>query len=218
MADTSQPVPQMRHLLWRAFPSSVQVLRFEGDFGELVAQQLPKVENEHAIPRCPAPRVDSCFLLGSLEKCDQNHRRDVTVADKVILEFMNWRFKLVALWLAVGLFGSPVFALANCSRKVAKAGHCGEDCPMMMHTRQATTTELSETPSRDGSCCQVSTLPESAIKLALAAQAKTSLQLPTATQAVSAIMPAVPSLVKDVPAKVLSPSPSPQAALCTFLI
>lgn len=136
----------------------------------------------------------------------------------MVSKLMNRLFKLVALLLAVVLFGTPLLALARCSAKLSAAGHCGgEDCPMMMHARQATTTQLSGIPSGNGSCCKVSTLPENAIKPAVT-QAKAALQLSATVQTPSAIVPLVLSLAEGAPVPLLEPSSSPQAVLCTFLL
>lgn len=131
---------------------------------------------------------------------------------------MKRSLKLVALLLAVVLFGTPLLALARCNAKLAAAGHCGgEDCPMMMHARQATTTQFSEIPSGDGSCCKVSALPEKAMKLAVTQARVTAQPLPAAETFVSPV-PVVLSLAEGVPVPLLQPNFSPQAVLCTFLI
>lgn len=131
---------------------------------------------------------------------------------------MKRSLKLVALLLAVVLFGTPLLALARCNAKLAAAGHCGgEDCPMMMHARQATTTQFSEIPPGNGSCCKVSTPLEKAIKPAVSQAETTAQPSPTAETFVS-LVPAVSSLAESVPVPLLQPNFSPQAVLCTFLI
>ncbi len=69
--------------------------------------------------------------------------------------------KSLAALLALMLLGTPLVGLANCSPKLAMAEHCGggEDCPMMMHVSQQTSAQVSGTPWRDGSCCQMKSLP-----------------------------------------------------------
>lgn len=128
---------------------------------------------------------------------------------------MNWRFKLVAVLLGLALLGSPMLALVRCTPKVA-VGHCGEDCPMMMHSRQASTSQVSENASRDGSCCQVSRLPENGMKPAATTPAG-SLQASVGEVAV-ALLPVIASLAEELPAQLLKPRSSSQAVLCTFLI
>lgn len=91
---------------------------------------------------------------------------------------MNSRSKFVAAVLGLLLFGTPLFALANCGSKTAMA-HCGgDDCPMM-HLQQQPGTQVSGVPSGDGSCCRISTAPLSATQVALPNGVKVSLQQPT---------------------------------------
>lgn len=128
---------------------------------------------------------------------------------------MNWRFKLVAVLLGLALFGSPMLALVRCTPKVA-ASHCGDDCPMMMHSRQESTSQVSENASRDGSCCQVSRLPENGMKPAATTPA--GFLQASVGEVVVALLPVVASIAKELPAQLLKPRSSSQAALCTFLI
>lgn len=129
---------------------------------------------------------------------------------------MNWRFKLVAVLLGLALSGSPILALVRCTPKVAAASHCGDDCLMMMHSRQASTSQVSENASRDGSCCQVSRLPENGMKPAATTPAG-SLQA-SVREVVVALLPVVASFAEELPAQLLKPRSSSQAVLCTFLI
>lgn len=135
--------------------------------------------------------------------------------DRLSARFMNWRFKFVAVLLGLVLFGSPTLALVPCTPKLTTASHCGDDCPMMMHSRQASTSQVSENTSRDGSCCQLSSLPENRIKPAATTPASF---LQAAVGEVIAVLPAVASLAEGLPARVLKPRSSSQAILCTFLI
>lgn len=137
-------------------------------------------------------------------------------ADRLSSGFMNWRFKFVAALLSLALFGSPLLAVVRCTPKMARASHCGDDCPMMMHSRQAASSEVSENASRDASCCQVSSLPQNEMRPAATTPAS-FLRAPAA-EVVVALMPAIASFAEALPAQVLKPSSSSQAVLCTFLI
>lgn len=131
---------------------------------------------------------------------------------------MNRFVKLAAAMLALMLFGTPLVALVNCSPKAAMAGHCGgEHCPMMQ-ARQHSDTQISEVPSGDGSCCQISSLPPSTVKPAVTNEARTCLQPPSSqTVAVAAVAPIVAS-AQGPPVAILAVGPPPQAVLCTFLV
>jgi len=123
--------------------------------------------------------------------------------------------KLAAASLALLLFATPLTALANCSAKAAMAGHCGgEHCPMM-HAQQSN-TQISEAPSGDGSCCQMSSLPPGMAKPAVTNEIRISLQPATAQTPAMATAPVV-AQAPGPPAVVLAVG-RPQALLCTFLI
>ncbi len=130
--------------------------------------------------------------------------------------FMNWRFKFVAVLLGLALFGSPMLALVRCTAKETTARHCGDDCPMMMHSRQASTSRVSENTSRDGSCCQVSSLPENRMKPAATIPA--SFLRAAVGEVVAALLPTVASPAEALSEQVLKPRSFSQALLCTFLI
>jgi|SRR5579883_20034 len=120
--------------------------------------------------------------------------------------------------LALMLFATPLTAFANCSPKAAMAGHCGgEDCPMM-RALQHSGMQISELPSGDGSCCQMSGPPSDGTKPAVTNEARASVQTPSSQSLLIApaapIMRSTPAPSAAVPA-VGSP---PQAVLCTFLI
>jgi hypothetical protein len=131
---------------------------------------------------------------------------------------VNRFVKLAAAMLALMLFGTPLVALVNCSPKAAMAGHCGgEHCPMM-HARQHSDTQISEAPSGDSSCCQMSSLPPSAANPAVTNEARVSLQPPTSqTLSVATAMPIL-AAAQGPPAESLLAVGPPQAVLCTFLV
>ena len=125
--------------------------------------------------------------------------------------------KLAATSLALLLFATPLAAFANCGAKATMAGHCGgEHCPMM-HARQQSNTQISEAPSGDGSCCQMSSLPPGMAKPAVTNEIRISLQPATAQTPAMATAPAV-AQAPGPPAAALAVGPRPQALLCTFLI
>ena len=125
--------------------------------------------------------------------------------------------KLAAASLALILFATPLAAFANCGAKAAMAGHCGgERCPMM-HARQQSNIQISEVPSDDGPCCQMSTLPPGAAKPAVTNEVRILLQPATAAASATALAPVV-GQAPGPPAAVPAVGPSPQAVLCTFLI
>ena len=124
--------------------------------------------------------------------------------------------KLAAASLALLLFATPLAALANCGAKAVMAGHCGgEHCPMM-HARQQSNTQISEAPSGDGSCCQMSSLPLGTAKPAVT-KIRISLQPATAQTSAIATAPVAVQALGPLGA-VLVFGPPPQALLCTFLI
>ena len=130
-------------------------------------------------------------------------------------ENMSRSFKLVALILGATLFAAPLLALANCNPKLTKSGHCGgEDCPMMQ-SRQ-TTTQISQAPSRDSSCCRIASLPANKVK-------------PAAIPEKLSVEPSIAPIVGEALAKAVAPVESPsapvvvsisclQAVLCSFLV
>jgi hypothetical protein len=130
---------------------------------------------------------------------------------------VNRLVKLAAASLALLLFATPLAAFANCSAKAAMAVQCGgEHCPMM-HARQQSDTQISEIPSGDGSCCQMSSLPPGTAKPAVTNETRISLQPATAQIPTSALAP-VAAQAPGPPGAVLAVGPPPQALLCTFLI
>ena len=127
--------------------------------------------------------------------------------------------KFVAALLAIVLFGPSFLAVANCSAKLAMAGHCGgEHCPMMLHARQQANTQVSEAPSGKGSCCKVTTIPVATHEPATTPISQVTIE-PNGIQAAT-----VPAPVTSAPASavrndvLLAAAPSPQALLCTFLV
>ena len=132
---------------------------------------------------------------------------------------MNRFVKLAAAMLALMLFGTPLVALVNCSPKAAMAGHCGgEHCPMMQ-ARQHSDTQISEVPSGDGSCCQVSNLPPTTAKPAVTTESRTSLQLPSSQiLAFAAAAPMLAALQGPPVESLVAVGSPPQAVLCTFLV
>jgi len=137
-------------------------------------------------------------------------------AARLTSRFMNWRFKFVAVLLGLVLFGSPMLALVRCTPKLTTTSHCGDDCPMMMHSRPVPTSQVSENTSRDGSCCRVSSLPENRTKPAATTPA--SFVQAAVVEIVAGLLPTVASPAEALPAQVLKPRSSSQALLCTFLI
>ena len=125
--------------------------------------------------------------------------------------------KLAAASLALLLFAIPLTALANCSAKAAMAGHCGGEHGPMMQARQQSNTQISEAPSGDGSCCQMSSLPPGRAKPAVTNEIRISLQSATAQIPTIALAP-VAAQALGPPRAVLAVGPPPQALLCTFLI
>lgn len=129
---------------------------------------------------------------------------------------MNRSVKLAATVLALVLFAMPLAALAKCQSGMA--GHCGgEDCPMM-HARQHSETQISEAPSGDGSCCQISSLPSSSTKPAVTNEARASVEPPSSQS--PTIVAAAPIMASTTgpPVAPLAVGPPPQAVLCTFLV
>jgi len=123
--------------------------------------------------------------------------------------------KVVASVLALVLSGMPVAALASCRSGTAMAGHCGgEHCPMMP-AQQNASTQGSGAPSGGGSCCQVSSTPETSAKLAINREGKTS--APPLNSTVIAAAPVAMS-VETPPAPAPAVKPFSRALLCTFLI
>ena len=129
--------------------------------------------------------------------------------------------KFVAAMIALVLFGTPLLALANCSPKLATAGHCGgENCPMIIEARQPGSMQMSGTTSRDGSCCQVKDLPSPPRTPATAPGSGTIIHAPAGQLACAA--PALPPC--DNSASAIAPPagqespPSSQALLCTFIV
>jgi hypothetical protein len=130
---------------------------------------------------------------------------------------VNRFVKLAAAMLALMLFGTPLVALVNCSPKAAMAGHCGgEHCPMMQ-ARQHSDTQISEVPSGDGSCCQMSSLPPSTAKPALTNEARVSLQ-PADSQTFAIAAAPIMASTAGPRMAILAVGPPPQAVLCTFLV
>lgn len=130
---------------------------------------------------------------------------------------MNRAIKLVAAMLALVLFGTPLVALVNCSSGTAVAGHCGgEDCPMMQG-RQTSGVQISEVPSGDGSCCQLSSLPPSQASPAVTNEGRVSVQPGGSQTLLIAALPTVAS-IQGPPATVVAVGAPPQAVLCTFLV
>lgn len=131
--------------------------------------------------------------------------------------FVNRLIKLGAAVLVLMLFSTPLVALVNCSPKAAMAGHCGgEDCPMM-HARQQSNTQISEAPSGDGSCCQMSSLPPSPTRPAATSEARVLVQ-PSSSQAVTVSAAPVGVSAQVSPVLLLAAGPPPQALLCVFLV
>ena len=131
---------------------------------------------------------------------------------------MNRLFKLAAAMLALVLFATPLAAFANCSPKAAMAGHCGgEDCPMMQ-ARQQSGMQVSEAPSGDGSCCQMSSLPPSRTKPAVANETKASAEPPSSQSLAIVVTAPTMAATAGPPMAVLAVGPQPQAVLCTFLV
>jgi hypothetical protein len=128
--------------------------------------------------------------------------------------------KLVAALLLLVLFGTALVAVANCSPKLAMAGHCGgEHCPMIvMHARQQANTQVSEIPSGKGSCCKVTNTPVAIFTPAIAPGSQVTVQpddIQTGTIPGSLLSTSAPAILTDVSATI---APSPQALLCTFLV
>ena len=133
---------------------------------------------------------------------------------------MKHLIKFAAALLVLVLFGTPLVAVANCSRKLAMAAHCGgERCPMMMmHARQQANTQVSEVPSGQGSCCKVTTIPPTTLTPAITPGNQSTVQADdrqTATVPGSRLAAPAPAMRNDVLAAAAS---SPQAVLCTFLV
>ena len=132
-------------------------------------------------------------------------------------ENMRRSFKLVALILSVALFAAPLLTLANCNPKLTKSGHCrGEDCPMMTQSRQTPTTQISQAPSRDSSCCRIASLPANKVKPA-AIPEKLSVE-PLMAQMVGEAVASAFAPEESPSAPVMMSSSSLQAVLCMFLV
>jgi hypothetical protein len=130
---------------------------------------------------------------------------------------VNFIIKVVASMLALSLLGMPVAALASCRPSTAMAGHCGgERCPMT-RARQNSRAQVSEAPSVDDSCCQVSSLPQTPVKEAINREGKTSAAPISSQTTVIAVMPLSMS-AETHPASGPAVSLSSQALFCTFLI
>jgi len=130
---------------------------------------------------------------------------------------VNRLVKLAAASLALLLFATPLAAFANCGAKAAVAGHCGGEHCLMIHARQQSNTLISEVPSGDSSCCQMSGLPPGTAKPAVTNNTRLSLQPATAQIPTIALAPVV-AQASGQPVAVLAVGPPPQALLCTFLI
>jgi len=125
--------------------------------------------------------------------------------------------KLVAWLLALVLFALPTAALGSCRGGAAMPCQRGsEHCPMM-YAHQDAGGQASETPAGDGSCCQVSSGPETSARLAINQERRTSVPALSWQPAVTGAA-LVPTPVESPPAPVFIVDPSPQALLCTFLV
>jgi hypothetical protein len=68
---------------------------------------------------------------------------------------MTWRFKLVALALAMILLAMPLSALAACWLHMTPIEHCTPHCPMMKMSTRAPSVTVQAAPANN-SCCRVS--------------------------------------------------------------
>jgi hypothetical protein len=139
----------------------------------------------------------------------------------MISELVTWRFKLVALMLIVGLFGSPLMAVASCRLTAVMAGCWGcKHCPllmtMQMHAGQTPTHQVSVIPSANTCYCRGSRVPGQASKAVITTVEKAPAQLLSA-QAVIAVLPVLSSPA-EAPPLAERPSCLSRAVLCSFLI
>jgi hypothetical protein len=86
-----------------------------------------------------------------------------------------------------------------------------------MHMGQTTGSQITGTPSGDGSCCRASSLPESAVKPVATTQVTSTVQ-PAAALTVVSVVPCTLAFSEDPPEPVTTSGGSPQAVLCTFLV
>lgn len=151
--------------------------------------------------------------------CDGSHSNAGRRGCRLRGEFVDRLFKLAAATLALVLFGTPVVALVDCSPNAAMVRHCGgDDCPMM-RARQQSGTQVSQAPSGDGSCCQISNLPPSNQQPAMTTVSRTLLSMPGSQGIVlSAAVPILAAGQGPPVQSLLAVGPTPQAVLCTFLI